>query len=241
LCHVTSLSDAGVSDDERPDPETRAVAELIRDVSLVTVLGNALHSPHFARFWGPWATQQAGPAGIHSIGLSRSPSAEPAALQQQHHCILTDTPTRALLSPPCLVLARLTDDSRERPTQCQLTHFQLPRPRELHHLVFCVGEKDASFQVLLACTYSDVLRRNLDLQPAAGSSHWPCHRQTILAVARRIGAVTPPAKEGHGGREGFGAAHPSRSTLVDRPLGREPSTPFPPRNRPSCRWFACPR
>jgi hypothetical protein len=151
------------------------------------------------------------------------------------------TPTRALLSPPCLVLARLTDDSRERPTQCQRTHFQLPRPRELHHLVFCVGEKDASFQVLLACTYSDVLRRNLDLQPAAGSSHWPCHRQTILAVARRIGAVTPPAKEGHGGREGFGAAHPSRSTLVDRPLGREPSTPFPPRNRPSCRWFACPR
>jgi hypothetical protein len=78
------------------------------------------------------------------------------------------------------------------------------------------------------CLYS-VLRRNLE----------PCHRRTTLAIAPRIGAVTPPAKEGHGGREGFGAAHPSRSMLVDHPLGRDPSTPFPPRNRSSRRWFAC--
>jgi hypothetical protein len=113
-----------------------------------TVLGNALHSPHSARLWGSLATQQAGSAGIHPIGISRSPSAEPAALQQ--HCILTDDRHTDSGFESALPRAR---QAHRRPTQCQLTHFQLPRPQEPHHLVFCVGEKDASFQVLLGvCT-----------------------------------------------------------------------------------------
>jgi hypothetical protein len=116
------------------------------------------------------ATQQAGSAGIHPIGISRSPSAEPAALQQ--HYILTDDRHTDSGFESALPRAR---QAHRRPTQCQLTHFQLPRPRELHHLVFCVGEKDASFQVLLVCTPQELGALSPTDDTGDSSSHWRRH------------------------------------------------------------------